>query len=143
VGWAPLPPSVEFSGNFGVDYGGVSFAASLTPEAYVFVPERQFLAPRLASYVVPDVQVAGIWRGTRNFTNYQRINDRFINRGVPVDNIQRVIGRSVPRYQVADLGWNQRHQERVAANRVAMFRPQVQRAARVAAPPQRPIARRA
>jgi uncharacterized protein DUF6600 len=143
IGWAPLPPSAEFSGNFGVDYGGVSFAASLTPEDYVFVPERQFLAPRVYSYAVPVAQVPVVWRETRNITNYRTWSGGFINQGVPVDRLQRVVGRSVPRYQVANLAPAQRHQERVAGNRVALFRPQVQRAARVDPPPARPIARRA
>ena len=144
VGWAPLPPSAEFSGNYGVDYGGVDFSASLTPEDYVFVPERQFLSPRLDSYVVSEVQAPEIWRQTRNFTNYRFENNRFINQGVPVDRIQQVIGRNVPRYQVADLAPAQRHQgERVLGNRVALFRPEVQRSASVAPPPARPIARRA
>jgi hypothetical protein len=144
VGWAPLPPSVEFNGNYGVDYGSVGFSASLTPEDYLFVPERQFLAPRVYDYAVSDFQAPVIYRQTRNFTNYRFANDRFINQGIPVDRIQRVVGRTLPRYQIADLAPNQRHQgARIAQNRLELFRPQVQRAASVAPPPSRPIARRA
>jgi hypothetical protein len=139
VGWAPLPPSVEFRGGF----GGVDFAAAITPESYLFVPEREFLAPSLDSYYVPRGRQVDIYRQTRNITNYQVVDNRIINQGLPVDRVQRVIGRPVPRYQIADQGENQRHQGgRIQANRVAFFRPQVQKT-NVAPPPERPAARRA
>jgi hypothetical protein len=144
VGWAPLPPTAEFSGNYGVDYGGVNFAASLTPESYLFVPERNFLAPRLDAYFVPQARIGGFWGQTRNFTNYRYENNRFINQGVPVDRIQRGVGHTIPRYQVADLAEGQRHQrEQLRGNQLGLFRPQVERSASVAPPPSRPLARRA
>jgi hypothetical protein len=144
VGWAPLPPTAEFSGNYGVDYGGVSFAASLVPDSYLFVPERNFLAPRLDSYFVPQARIGGFWGQTRNFTNYRFENNRFINQGVPVDRIQRGVGHTIPRYQVADLAEGQRHQrEQLRGNQIGLFRPEVRRAASVAPPPSRPLARRA
>ncbi|MES1210693.1 MAG: DUF6600 domain-containing protein, partial [Acidobacteriota bacterium] len=44
IGWAPLPPSVSFRvGRLDV---------RLSPETYVFVPSRQFLAPRISQYAV-------------------------------------------------------------------------------------------
>ncbi|HEX4966561.1 MAG TPA: DUF6600 domain-containing protein [Thermoanaerobaculia bacterium] len=135
VGWAPLPPSVDFR-------PGVDLSVSLAPEAFVFVPEARFLDGRVARYAVPRWDCERIYRGTRSFTRYQTFNNRIFDAGIPVDRIQRFTGRAVPRYQVADSGWNQRHQARLARNQVAMFRPQVERA-RVAAPPSRPITRRA
>jgi hypothetical protein len=136
VGWAPLPPSVDFR-------TGIDLNVSLGSDAYLFVPERQFLAPRLSGYFVPRAEAARIFPTTRNITRYNLVNDRVFNQGVPVDRFQRTIGRSVPRYQIADLSGNQRHQgARVAQNRVAFFRPQVDKA-QVAPPPNRPIARHA
>jgi hypothetical protein len=136
VGWAPLPPAVEFR-------SGVDLSVSLAPDAYVFVPERQFLAPQLSSYFVPRAECARIFPTTRNITHYNVVNNRVFNQGVPVDRMQKVVGRSVPRYQIADLSADQRHQgARVAQNRVSFFRPQVDKA-QVAPPPNRPIAKRA
>jgi hypothetical protein len=136
VGWAPLPPSVGYS-------PGVTLNVDLAPEDFVFVPERNFLDVRVARFAVPSWQCGQIYRGTRNFTRYNRFNNQVFNAGLPIDQIQRVTGRRVQRYQVADLGWNQRHQGgRFGQNRVAFFRPQVENA-RVAAPSARPIARRA
>jgi hypothetical protein len=144
VGWAPLPPGVNVSVSVGGGYGG--YAYGIAPEDYVFVPERDFLAPRIATYVVPQARIGGFWGQTRNFTNYRFDGGRVFNQGVPVDRFQR-FGRAVPRYQVADLGGadfkRYRGGARIQGNRVELFRPQVQKAARVAPPFQRAAARRA
>jgi hypothetical protein len=146
IGWAPLPPGVNVSVSLGGGYGGYgNYAYGIAPDHYCFVPERDFLSPRLATYIVPSVRVGGFFGRTRNFTNYRFAGGRVYNNGFPVDRVQRFAGR-VPRYQVADLnygaGRNWR-QSRVEGNRVAFFRPQVQKAARVAAPPNRAAARHA
>jgi hypothetical protein len=135
VGWAPLPPSYAYS-------PGVTVSLNLAPDDFIFVPENRFLETRLVSYAVPRWECDRIYRGTRSFTRYDRFNNQVFNAGFPVDRVQQWTGRRVQRYQVADLGWNQRHQTRLAQNRVALFRPQVENA-RVAAPSVRPIARRA
>jgi len=135
IGWAPLPPSVDFRPG--------RIEVSLAPTLFVFVPARQFLAPRVVAYAVPRQECERIYRTTRNVTEYQVINQRIVNRGVAVDRIQRVVGRPVPRYQVAVMDANQRHQGgRIAQNRIEVFRPQVEQA-KVAPPPERPVARRA
>jgi hypothetical protein len=144
VGWAPLPPGVNVSVGVG-GYGG--YAYGIAPENYLFVPGRDFLAPQVATYVVPPTRVRNFWGQTRNFTNYRFNGGRAFNQGIPVDQVQRFVGRRVPRYQVTDLGGNDfkrfRGGARIQGNRLAIFRPQVQKAARVAPPIQRPAARRA
>jgi DNA segregation ATPase FtsK/SpoIIIE-like protein len=136
IGWAPLPPTVDFR-------TGVDLSVSLAPDVYLFVPERQFLAPQLSGYYIPQAQYGRIFPATRNITRYNIVNNRVFNQGVPVDRFQQVVGRPVPRYQIADLNADQRHQgARVAQNRISFFRPQVDKA-QVAPPPNRPIARHA
>jgi hypothetical protein len=138
VGWAPLPPGV----NVSVGFSGGGYAYGIAPAAYLFVPERDFLAPRLGGYYVSRDRIDPIFRQTRNFTNYRFQGGRVFNQGVPIDRFQR-FGR-VPRYQVADVGANFRQRGgRLEGNRLAMFRPQVQRTARLVPPNQRPAARRA
>jgi hypothetical protein len=142
VGWAPLPPGVNVSVGFSSGYGG--YAYGIAPEQYVFVPERNFLAPRLATYIVGGQGIGAIYGRTRNCTNYRFNGGRVFNQGVPIDRIQR-FGR-VPQYQVADLGYGQGkswRQPRFEGNRVAMFRPQIQKAAHIAPPIERAAARRA
>jgi len=135
IGWAPLPPSVQFSAG--------PLTVSLAPDAYLFVPTRHFLDSRPFQYAVPRQDCERVYRQTHSFTEYQVVNQRIVNRGVPVDQIQRVVGRPVPRYQVAELSAAQRHQgARISGNRLTVFRPEVQKA-QVAPPPQRPVAKRA
>ncbi|MFL6263169.1 MAG: DUF6600 domain-containing protein [Thermoanaerobaculia bacterium] len=143
VGWAPLPPGVSVSVSTGGGY--VGYAYGIAPEDYVFVPERDFLAPRLATYAVPYTRVRSFWGQTRNYTNYRFNGGRVFNQGIPVDQVQRFVGRRVPRYQVADLGADYKRYRggaRIQGDRLAIFRPQVQKAARVT-PLQRAAARRA
>src|SRR5947209_6599115 len=136
VGWAPLPPDVGYR-------PGVTLNVDLAPEDFVFVPEDRFLDTRVYDYAVPSWQCGQIYRGTRSWTRYQSFNDQVFNAGIPVDRVQGWTGRRVQQYQVADLGWNERHQGgRFAQNRVALFRPQVERT-NVAPPSARPIARSA
>jgi hypothetical protein len=135
IGWAPLPPSVSFR-------PGVNLSVQLAPEAYVFVQARQFLAPRISDYVVPQTRYRDFYSRTRNVTRYNRVNNRIYNQGVSVERIQRVVGRQVTRYQVGDIGADQRHRgARIERNQVTIFRPEV-RNVRVTPPSQRQAARR-
>jgi hypothetical protein len=149
VGWAPLPPGVDISASYNSGYGyngGYgSYDYGIGPDAYVFVPEQYFLAPSIATYVVPTVRVSAFFGRTHNYTSYRREGGRIYNQGIPVDRIQRVIGRSVPRYQLADLQTSDYRQPRarIAGNQIQIFRPQVQRTAQVAPPTSRAAARRA
>jgi hypothetical protein len=122
-----------------VSFGGV-VAVTLAPETYVFVPERYFLAPSFTSYIVPRERCVDVYRRTHNFTHYRHSGDRVYNDGVPVEQVQRFVGRPVQRYQLADV--TSARAARIQGNRVSIFRPQVQKA-NVPPPPQRPAARKA
>ena len=140
VGWAPLPPRVSVSVSVGNSYGG--YAYGIAPEYYQFVPERYFLAPRITSYYVSQDRIVPLYRQTRNYTNYRFNGGRAYNYGVPVERFQRY--GKVRRYQVADVGAAYRTRgARFQGDRVEIFRPRVQRAARIAPPIQRAAARRA
>ncbi len=135
VGWAPLPPYVDYR-------PGVTLNARLAADDYSFVPYDRFLSNRVYDYAAPRWESDRIYRQSRNVTRYGWQGNAIYNQGVSFDRVQRAVGR-VPRYQVADLSFNQRRQgARFDNNRIAFFRPQVQRTARVAAPPDRPVARR-
>lgn len=164
VGWAPLPPSYDintgyrdgydrgygggYNGGYNNGYGGgYSYDTGYrpAPESYIFVPERNFLSVSISAYIVPQVRVSSFFGRTRNYTNYRHDGGRIYNQGVPLERIQRVVGRTVPRYQIADLGAEGYRQRgaRIQGNQVQIFRPQVQRSVQVAPPVSRPTARRA
>jgi Family of unknown function (DUF6600) len=134
IGWAPLPPSVRLVSGF----NGSRIA--LAPASYVFVPERDFLAPNLAEFALPAPRVLPIFRTTRNVTFYRFAGDRVFLTGVPVERFAR-FGR-VPRYRVVDFGPALRlRAPQIQGDRIAFFRPRVRRAF-VAPPSFRPAARR-
>jgi hypothetical protein len=140
VGWAPLPPGVNVSVSVGNSYGG--YAYGIAPEDYLFVPERHFLESRISAYYVSQDRIGPLYRQTRNYTNYRFNGGRAFNYGVPVERFQRY--GKVRQYQVADLGANYRTRgARFQGDRVEIFRPRVQKAARIAPPFQRAAARRA
>jgi hypothetical protein len=134
VGWAPLPPYADFR-------PGVTLNVRLAPDYYVFVPHSRFLSARAYNYAVPRWECDRIFRRSRNVTRYGYRGGAIYNGGISYDRIQRYAGR-VPRYQVGNLGFNDRHRgARFNNNRVDFYRPEVRRS-RVAPPPQRRIASR-
>jgi hypothetical protein len=101
VGWAPLPPAVGFEIGVGIRLGGFNLSLGIAPRDYAFVEERRFLDPRIGGYIVPEARNITIIHNTTNITDYTVVNNRVINRGVPIDRIERATGRRAPRLRVA------------------------------------------
>jgi hypothetical protein len=121
VGWAPLPPQVGFDLGVGIRLGGLSLSAVIQPRDYIFVSERGFLQPRVGRYAVPRDRNHDLWRRARNVTNYTVINNRVINRGISVTNIERATRQRVPRFRVAEV--NSRRSIGVARDQLRVYRP--------------------
>jgi hypothetical protein len=103
IGWAPLPPAVGFDFSVGIRLGNFDLNIGLQPDIYTFVPERRFVEPRLASFLVPSYRNAFIYRNTRNVTDYRSADRRVMNRGIDVRRIEEATGRPVRRLRVAEL----------------------------------------
>lgn len=98
VGWAPLTPDLSYD-------DGVGFHAyvSLGEPWWVFVPKREFLAPRVREVIVYD---AGHRRHafayTRDSTRYESIGHGHArNWGIRADDIERATHRHVERVRIA------------------------------------------
>jgi hypothetical protein len=120
LGWAALPPDVGWNAGAGLAYGGVDLSIGLAPH-YCFVPERNFLAANVGTFIVPPERNLAIIRNTTNFTNYTVEGGRVFNRGVAVDRIQQVTGQPVRQFRLAAA--SDPRTVRVSGNSVAMFRP--------------------
>ncbi len=96
VGWAPLPPSVEFSAEGGLGVG----VAAITAGYFSFVAERNLLAAEASGVIVPSVRNVTIISRTENVTRYAVSNSRVVNAGVDVRRIEQATGRPVPRLRV-------------------------------------------
>jgi hypothetical protein len=126
-----------YGGGYG--YGG-SYAYGLSPAAYLFVPTRYFLSVNLFSYFVPRVRIVSFFGHTRNCTSYGYSGGRYYNHGISYSHIQRYYGR-VPRYRLSELDGFRGHGYRVEGDRVAFYRPRIERG-RGGSPLDRPYARR-
>jgi hypothetical protein len=125
VGWAPLPPQVGFDFSVGIRLGGLSLAAVIQPRDYIFVSERGFLEPRVGRYAYSRTRNQDLWRRARNVTNYTVVNNRVINRGIAINNIERATGRRVPRFRVAEV--NGRGSVGVSRDQLRVYRPSRER----------------
>ncbi len=124
AGWAPLPPDVDPSmgpGNWGID-----------PLSFVFVPDRYVAEPVLVDRYVPPARNVTIVNVTKNVTNYTVVNRQVVDNGVPVQQVERVTGRAVPRVRVAEQ--TAPAPTRVRGNEVAIYRPPVPRASATTRP---------
>jgi len=92
--WAPLPPQVVFGGVFGVEVVNRYVPA----DRYVMVDERYADDPNVHDHIVRN-NVTIINR-TTNITNITIVNGRAENRGVAVENVERVTGRQVAKVDV-------------------------------------------
>jgi hypothetical protein len=133
MGWAPLPPRVEWAGGFRV--GAVQFDAFIEPRAYCFVPERDFVAGSIRSRIVPVARNITIIHATQNVTRYTVQDDRIVNRSVSVERVEHAVGRPVPHLRtVAVESALGARRERARGHSVQVFNPAVRRTA-VEAPP--------
>jgi uncharacterized protein DUF6600 len=95
VGWAPLPPGVEAS--------AADIDVEPDPRAFSFVAERFLLEPALARHILP-VPRNGVLVGlTRGITRYAVVDERFVNCGVDLAEIERAAGHQVMRLRVRDV----------------------------------------
>ncbi len=124
AGWAPLPPEADPAmgpADFGID-----------PLSFVFVPDRYIAEPVLVERYVPPARNVTIVRVTQNVTNYRVVNNQVVNHGVPVEQVERVAGRAVPRVRVAEQAAPARTQ--VRGNEVAIYKPAVPKASATTRP---------
>jgi hypothetical protein len=97
VGWAPLPPQVVLPPS-----GVITQVEVIPPFWFAFVEERRFVEPHIHGHIVRPARNATLIQVTHNVTNYVVIENRVVNRCIPVQRIERVTTRPVPRMRVVD-----------------------------------------
>jgi Family of unknown function (DUF6600) len=102
IGWAPLPPDVAWNFGFGLEFSGGDFDRAIAPGHWCFVDQRHFTDPRIHAYLAPTTRNVTYVRMTRNVTNYTVFNNRVVDRGLDVRQVERFTGRPVPRLRIVD-----------------------------------------
>jgi hypothetical protein len=98
IGWAPLPPDVEFV--FGV---GIRTLPYPLPDTFwVFVDGRHFMSSGIYSYVLPVERNYTIVRTTITKTNIMDRNRVIMNQGIDVETVGRVTKTKISKYEVFD-----------------------------------------
>jgi hypothetical protein len=112
TGWAPLPPGIAVSEDFDPPIDSFGF---------VFVRTRYLTEPRLVTFIEPQARNVTYVRLTTNATHFSVVGGVVINRGVRIENVERVVGHPVPRLTiqaVAGVG-----PARVSGGQLAIYRP--------------------
>lgn len=124
TGWAPLPPRATWQTHVGLNIAGLDIDAFIGERDYSFVQDRSFVDRGVYQRVLPPAQNVTIINVTNNVTNYTVVNQRVVNGGVPVANVERAVGRPVPRERTVDVARADAPQH-AKAGEVAVYRPEL------------------
>jgi hypothetical protein len=121
IGWAPLPPDVDFA--LGVGISGLPY--DLPGNFWIFIEGHYFQYDYLDRYVLPYERNTTIIRYTVNKANLSVRNRRVINEGVDIDHVRKVTRSDVSRYILEEV---RRPQEtRISGNVVRIYRPSIKK----------------
>ncbi len=119
MGWAPIPPGVDF--RAGMDYASV--AVGVPARFWVFVGGSHFLDGDVRAAVLPYERNVTIVNYTVAPSRVSFRGNTYMNEGAGIDVVRRVTQRDVPRYTVEDR--QQAGPTRVVGNTVQVYRPAI------------------
>jgi hypothetical protein len=123
VGWAPLPPDAGWDGPSGLRFTGYD---AIPPARWCFVPRRHVFDTGLQLQVTLIARNVTLFGRSRDATRYEVRDGRPANLGLDIGEIERSIGRSVPRVRIVDVPDPSRGGGRPAGSGVVgFFRPTV------------------
>jgi hypothetical protein len=114
----------------------------IEPYHYSFVEERNFTSRNLDRVLALPARNPTLLRDSRSLTNYERRENRFANRSLEAEPIERAVGQPIPRRRVVDAP-SASGGERISGNDVRVYRPDIsrstpERAPQVTAPQRQP-----
>jgi hypothetical protein len=121
IGWAPLPPDVDFDMGIGM----IRPSFDLDDNFWVFVEGRYFQYDYLDRYALPYERNNTIIRYTVNKANLMARNRRVINEGVDIDQVRRVTRSEVSKYALEDARRPQA--AKITGHVVSVYRPSVRK----------------
>lgn len=124
IGWAPLPPGAHWRIGIGLDLGNLDLGVAIVEHGWCFVPDRDFLAPRIHRHLAPLPRHGHLLRETRDRTRYEEVGHRVAVRAFDPEEIEPRAGR-VERYRIEDLERPSRGGEAVERGAVGVYRPEV------------------
>jgi hypothetical protein len=122
IGWAPLPPRVQFGIRIGSDYDdyGVHY------RHWNFVHCKSFLNIHFDFF--PIHRHYNIFHRTKNITMYDRINNHVFNHGPEIRHIEKQSGRRVTEYRlIENREYSRDRNYRAEKNDLHVYRPEMNR----------------
>jgi hypothetical protein len=140
VGWAPLPPQVEWRVGIGLTFGAGPSDWSVPGAWWCFVRHRWFLDSRLRDRLEPAPRNVTLIGSSRVVSDYDDFEQRPRNRGVDVGEFERAMGRAVPRFKAADAASPLDADRSARAGVLRVYRPAIAPSAPATAPkPEPPV----
>ncbi len=125
VGWAPLPPGVDWQVGIGLRFGDLD--RDIASHGWCFAQQRWILDRRVRYKVAPAHRNLTLIGLTKIDTRYEERERRPVDRGLDVAEVERRIGRPVVRYTVRDAASPDLVRGgRLRAQELEVFRPQVE-----------------
>ncbi len=129
-GWAPLTPRARFGRTGGFDVslttGNFDLNIGLGERDYAFVRSNQFFDRDLNRHQLRGNEVTNIYRTTTINNGYTSENNRYINRGIPVQNVSRATKQEIKAVTIVDHSAKAGEVVRVNSvqnDRLEVFRP--------------------
>lgn len=129
-GWAPLTPRARFGSRGGFDIGlttgDFDLNIGLGERDYAFVRSNQFFDRDLNRHQLRDSEHTNIYKSTTINNAYTSSNNRYINQGIPVQNVARATKQEVKAVTIVDHPARAGEAVQVNAiqnNRLEVFRP--------------------
>lgn len=122
VGWAPLPPRAEWA-----SWSGVAYWGDIPSRSWCFTRPRYLVSGSVASHLFPTSRNTWYVDRTRYASRIGSRSGRPFDAGVPINTIQRHVGRPIQRMAVADLASrpSRGYQQVRRGNTIAFYRPEV------------------
>jgi hypothetical protein len=126
IGWAPLPPEVEWFDNVGFYMSLFDIDVFMPYRSWCFVDQRRFCDRDVARYITKSIDNVRLFKRTSNITNYRFEDRKIINDNLPINRIEKIIGRRIDMYHLVDSTEPESVMEsRIVNGTISFYRPHV------------------
>ncbi len=102
VGWAPLPPDVDWRVDIGLTVDADALDSRIDSYRWCFAPARDITSTSIRTRVAPPSRNVTFLSITKNVTNYTVIDSRPVERGLRPEMIERDTGRRITPFRVVE-----------------------------------------
>jgi len=102
IGWAPLPPQIEWRDEGGFDWDDWDHLPGMRHHWWSFCRESDFFGPGIQRRLAARHRAVVLMRDTRNVTDYGFRGAHVVNRSIDVYRIRAAYGHDIPVYRIAD-----------------------------------------